>query len=146
MTECRDTDISETWILGILTRSLTPAYNVMKEDLTNHSPVYQSWRRHRPIRVQDSDISIMYWLTNWVTVCYNEIQTAPQQKWKIFSLLELLFNHSPISACRLTVEVMSWVVKAIISKFLGLRDVGQFGDILVVCTTSRLNIVSELRT
>ena len=32
------------------------------------------------MRVQDCDISIMYWLTNWVTVGYNEIQTVPQQK------------------------------------------------------------------
>ena len=93
--------ISETGVLGILTRSLTPAYNVMKEDLTNDSQVSQGWRRNQPMRVEDSDISIMYWLTNWVTVGHNEIQTAPQQKCipmeKYFHSRKYYYStHSPL--------------------------------------------------
>ena len=38
LTEYRDTDISETWVLWILTRGLTPAYH----NLTNQSAVYQA--------------------------------------------------------------------------------------------------------
>ena len=52
---------------------------------------------------------IMYWLTNWVTVGYNEIQTAPQQKCilmeNIFTLGIIIQLKSHL--CWLIVQVMS---------------------------------------
>ena len=56
------------------------------------------------------------------------------------------YYSTKVSSLLADSQVMSWVIKAIISKFLWRREVGQFGHILLVSTTSRLSIVSELRT
>ena len=78
--ECRDTDISETCVLVILTRGLTPAYNVMKNFQPMRGQCLRSEGETDQSETRILTLVIMYWLTNWVTVGYNEIQTAPQQK------------------------------------------------------------------
>ena len=71
-----DTDIGEILFLVVLTACWTSAYDVMNVPWTNSSPVMVNHRKFPPMRCWCSDISIMYWLTNWVTVGYNEIQSS----------------------------------------------------------------------